>query len=125
MLIAKILNTQASLNSFKEIHSLDFLVGEAIRLVFQLHDPQTELRFVAPSTAVVKVTFNKTDATTLEKTASFIDAGDRSLCVVTLTSDESEEIMGGNLTFTVDLLGDESDVKRGFMNGALRKVITD
>lgn len=125
MLIAKVLNNAASLNNFKEIASLEFVIGEELNLVFRLHDPQVNLRHVPPATAIVNVTFNKTDGTTLEKTASFLDSGDRSMLTVSLTEAETEEILGGNLTFEVDVLGDGTEIIKGLISNALSKIILD
>lgn len=125
MLIAKVLNSAASLNNFKEIASLEFVIGEELNLVFRLHDPQFNLRHVPPATALVNVTFNKTDGTTLEKAASVLDSGDRSMWKVALTELETEEILGGNLLFEVDVLGDGSEIIKGLISNGLSKIILD
>jgi hypothetical protein len=125
MLTAKILNSAASLNNFKEIASLEFILGEELNLVFRLQDPQFNLRHVPPVTAIVKVTFNNIDGTTLEKTATEVDSGDRSMQTVNLTELETENILGGNISFQVDVLGDGTEIIKGIIYNALSKIILD
>ena len=125
MLTAKVLNSTASLNEFKEISGLDFMLGEELTLVFRLYNPQTGLRHVPPATAIVKLTFNNTDGTLLEKTATEVDSGDRSMQKVTLSEIETESILGGNLSFTVDVLGDTTQIIKGIIYNGLSKVILD
>lgn len=126
MLTAKILNSQASLNNFKEIGSLEFIIGEEVKLVFRLFDPQFDLRHIPDAAAIVKLTFNKlSDFTTFEKTATVLDSGDRSIQYVTLTDLETADLIGGNVLFEVDVLGDGSQIQKGIIYNALSKVIQD
>lgn len=99
------------------------MVGDSITLNFQLFDQQQGIRFVPPSTAIVKVTFNNQDGTTLVKTGTFIDALDQSLISVDLLSADTAQLLGGNLTFTVDLLGDGTEIINGVIFGALQQII--
>lgn len=124
MLTAKLLNSHASLNEFKYLDTLEFMVGSPLRMAFRLYDTQHSERHVPADTAIVKVTFNLTDGETLEKTASFIDDGDRSMLVVELTGTETENLMGGNVTFTLDDAGDGSAIVKGWIQLALSKIST-
>lgn len=124
MLTAKILNSTASLNEFKYLDTLEFMVGSGFRFGFRLFDSQLGERHVPPDTAIVKVTFNKTDGTTLEKTATVIDAGDRSMLYVDITDVETEDLLGGNILFSVDSLGDGTKISKGWIQLALSKVST-
>lgn len=122
MLTAKVLNNQASLNNFKEINGIDFMLGNSFILNFRLIDPQYCDRYVPPSTAIVKLTFNNMDTTTFTKTATFTDVGDRSLMSVSLLTGDTSQLLGGNIPFTVDVLGDGSQILYGIIYTAIRKV---
>jgi len=124
MMTARVLNSNATLNSFKEIESLEFVPGTQASVVFRLYDTAEENRYIPPTAAVVKVTFNKIDGTELEKTAS-INADDRSICTVDLTEDETSEIYGGNALLTIDLAGDGAEVLKGLIYNMLRKQTID
>ena len=125
MLNAKILNSQASLNNFNVLGSLDFMLGDAFTMAFRLFDPQLKDRFVPPNTAIVTLTFNNLDTTTFTKVATVIDALDNSMLKVALSSTDTAQLLGGNVKFTVDLLGDGTQILNGLMYNPLRKVITD
>ena len=94
-----------------------------LTLNFQLHDQQLNLRYVPPATAVVKVTFNNADGTTFQKTGSFIDPLDQSLIKVQLVQADMAQLLDGNLNFTVDVLGDGSNVINGIIYCALQQII--
>lgn len=125
MLSAKILNKTASLNSFDVIGSLKFIPGEKTKLVLQLiqEDRDDELRYVAPATATLKVKAWKTDNTQSELTMT-ADAADRSMWSVDLSSEDTDSLAGGNITFDLDLLGDASDIEKGWVENALQRVVT-
>lgn len=124
MLTGKVLNSNASLNDFRYLQNLEFMVGSKIKFAFRLFDHQLDERHVPPMTAVTTVFFNQTDGTLLEKTATVINEGDRSMLYVDITEDESENLMGGNVTFEVDVLGDGSEIDKGWIQLALSKVTT-
>lgn len=124
MLRGKLINDAASLNNFNYISAIEYMIGgTGATLNFQILDPQTGMRFIPPSTAVVKVTFNNQDSTTFEKTGSFISALDQSLIAVTLTQSDLAQLLDGNLNFTVDLLGDATQVLNGIIFGALKQIV--
>jgi hypothetical protein len=121
-LTGKLLNSDATLNFFKEVGSVDFIPGANLSLVIQIFNPEAGIRYVLPSTAVVTFEFQQNSEESLEKTATYLDARDRSLVVVALTQAESENLTGGNLTFTVDLLGDATQIAKGYIQNALRRI---
>lgn len=125
VLTAKILNSDASLNSFFEISSLDFIPGAPIDLVIRLHSPQRDLRYVPGASAQVDVIFNKTDGTNLTKAASVVDSGDRSMWKVSLTAAETEEILSGNFTFELDVNGDNTVIWTGLVSNGVRSLSGD
>lgn len=122
MLTAKILNSDATLNNFKEIGSLDFIPGTQAELFIRLFNSQLSLRYIPPATAIVKIFIDKSDGTVLEKTMSAL-SDDRSILSTTLEEAETEEILGGNFTLEVDILGDGSNIDKGIVLNGIRKVI--
>jgi len=120
-LTGKMLNSEAELNSFKEVGSVDFMPGANLKIVFMLFNPQEGIRYVPGAAAEVKVTLPTANGE-LEKDASFLDAGDRSLIELELSQAETEELTGGNLTFIVDELGDGSVITKGYIQLALRRM---
>ena len=125
MLIGKMINNAASLNNFHNIGSVDYVLGDAVTFNFQLFDPQMKMRYVAPSTAIVKVTLNNMDGSSFIVTGSFLDALDQSLITVSIPSTSTGELLDGNLVFTVDVLGDGTQILRGIIYSALHQVITN
>ena len=122
MITAKILNSDATLNNFKEIGSLDFVPGSEVKLVIRLWDTQLDLRRIPAAAAVVKIFLNKTDGTTLEKTMTPL-ADDRSIMSTTLDETETEELLGGNFTIEEDVLGDGTQIKKGMVQNGIRRIV--
>jgi len=122
MITAKILNSDAILNNFKEIGSLDFVPGAEVTLVIRLQDTQLELRHIPPATAIVKAIFNNTDGTTLEKIMAPL-TDDRSIRSVILQEAETDLLLGGNFTLEIDVLGDGSKIEKGIVINGIRKII--
>jgi hypothetical protein len=125
VLTAKILNSDASLNSFYEISSLDFLPGGPADLVIRIFNPQSEIRYVPGIDAKLTIILNNTDGTNLEKAATVVDAGDRSMWKVSLTAEETENLLGGNFTFELDTEGDDSIVWTGLVTNGIRSLSGD
>lgn len=125
MLLGKMINNAASLNDFRSIGSVCYVLGDKVTMNFQLFDEQLKLRYVPPSTAIITVTFNNMDGTTFTQVGSFIDPLDQSLITVPLTAIQTAQLLGGNVTFTVDVLGDATQILRGMIFSALNQVITN
>lgn len=123
MLAAKVLNSSASLNDFDEIGALDFIAGEATTLALRLFQPQREdeLRYVAADGATMNVVLTNKDGSTLTKAASLIDAGDRSLWSVALSTSETENLAGGNFTFE---LTEGANLQKGWVENGMSLLIT-
>lgn len=125
-LTAKILNSDALLNSWKEIGSVDFIPGSAKTIVLRLFDLEEDLRFV-PSDAgggpTLSLTFTKTDGTSLVKAATILNAADRSMWTVSLTATETSDLFGGDILF--DLTEDPGGtpiLTKGVIPNALRNM---
>lgn len=119
-LTAKILNSDASLNSWKEIGSLDFQPGESQTLVLRLWDKSEDIRYIPPSGTTMTVTFN-TGTSTLDKIAT-LNSDDRALATVALSATETENLIGGNFTFTLDEGG--GTIRKGVVRNGMRKILT-
>ncbi len=122
-LTAKILNSDATLNSWTDIGSLTFQPGETKTLQMRLFDQDEGIRFTPPAAAVMTVTFNTTTGT-LVKTAT-LNADDRALATVALTAADTEKMLSGNFTFSIDLLGDSSQIAKGLVRSGLSKLVVD
>ena len=76
-MIARLINSDASLNNFQEIGSVDYVPGEDKRVAFRLFDEQLGIRYIPGATATVDITIYKSDNTTLDVSATVISADDR------------------------------------------------
>lgn len=122
-LTAKILNADATLNFWLVLDSLDFIPGTEVDVKLRIFNPDMQDRYVPPSTTIMTVEFLKSDGTTLSKTMT-LNADDRSIASVTLQEAETEDLIGGNLLFTLDLLGDGSKLMKGVISNGLRTIDT-
>lgn len=122
MLGAVIINEDAELNWFFEIGSLDFVPGSDVKLRLRLDDKSKHLRYIPPVAAELTLKFLKTDGSELEKSASLIDADDRSLWKVDLTAAETEDLVGGNILISLDVNGDASEIKLGVIENGMRRI---
>ena len=121
MLEARLLNSEASLNNFKELASVSYVPGEVVKVAFRLFDPQLEIRFVPLASSTVNITIIKTDGTNLVKAASLISADDRSMWTFTLSATESTEIAGSNIQVDLDNGGGGTDIRKTVIQNALIK----
>lgn len=120
----KLLNSEASLNSFRILGNAEFMPGTDLLLAIQLFNSELGIRYVLPSTAIISVEVQQNNSDPLVKTASFIDAGDRSLFSVAFSQAETTEMSGGNILFTIDVLGDGTLVYKGYIVNALSRNTT-
>jgi hypothetical protein len=123
MISGQILNSDASLNNFIVLDSKAFIPGEQFDIVFRLINQDLELRYIPPATATIKVVFNTSSGVDLEINASYVDVLDRSLVKLTISEAQSEDLIGGNFSFEIDVLGDGTEIKKGFAQNALAKTL--
>jgi len=123
MLNGQILNSDASLNNFIVTNSKGFIPGEQFDLVVRIFNDELSIRYVPPTTAIIKFTFTNTDGTTLEKTSAPVDALDLSMQKMTIEETESANIIGGNFSFEIDVLGDATQIRKGIVENGLAKFI--
>ena len=124
ILSAKLLNSDASLNSFRYVSSTDFFPGEDKTLKFQIFDQEEQIRYIPGSSAIVTFSFVKTDGTDLDKNAS-LNADDRSLATISLSQTETEDLVGGNVMISIDENGDGSVIYKGIAKYVLRRNADD
>lgn len=121
MLRAEILNSDATLNSFKVINTLEYIPGSDFTLVLQLTQPQREgLRYVAAAGATMTLHLPKKDGTA-QNVAMTAMTGDSSIWTGDVTAAQSADLASGNATFT---LVEGGDTTLGWIENALALVIT-
>ena len=123
-LTLRALNSEAVTNSYLVISSHDFMPGETLTLNFQVFDYIQHHRHIPPTTAVTTLSFNTISGAALDKTAT-VNADDRSFLTVSLTLAEVNDLMGGNVKFSIDVLGDGTKIVKGIAQNMLRKVTNE
>lgn len=101
VLAMQMLNEDASLNSFFNIGSAQFIPGSPVKLVMRIMQTARDLRYIPDAAATFSLTLKNSDGTTLVKTPTILDAGDRSIVSVSLTGLETALLIGQNLTLTI------------------------
>tara|TARA_R110000868_G_C10973188_1_gene771448 strand:+ start:1338 stop:1721 length:384 start_codon:yes stop_codon:yes gene_type:complete len=123
MLLGQVLNSQATLNNYIELGSLEFVPGEKFDLFIKIMNSQLDIRYVVENTnAIVKFIFNKSNNLTEEVTATFM-ANDRSIVSAEVSAAISAEILGGTFIMEIDVNGDGLDIKKVVAQGGLTKQI--
>lgn len=121
MLTANVLNSDATLNDFEEIGSVQFIPGEQITLVLQLINPQLNLRFVPLAGSIITLILNNADGTVLNPAMTMM-TDDRSIISGVITSTQSANLIGGNIQFKVDNGGTGSDIILGWCQNGLQQI---
>lgn len=98
---AKLINSDAELNDFFELAALEYVPGEQFDIAIRLFDRQSGLRYIPASGATMEMKFTDVDDNTITLTASEIDAEDRSMWKVTMSTTNSALLASSN--FTVEL----------------------
>jgi len=121
MLIGQILNSQATLNNYILLGSLNFVPGEGVTLVVKIINSQLGIRYVVDNqAATVKFIFNKSNNATEEIAGTFL-TDDRSIVSVELSSAITEEVLGGNFTMEIDVQGNGNEIKKVFVESGLTR----
>ena len=121
MYTARILNNSATLNYFQEMSAAEFVPGENLTLIFRLHQPDINLRYIPNSSAIVTFTFNLSDGTTLD-VVGVPNSDDRSIMTISISAANSALLLGGNVPFEIDMTGDGSNIKKGLIQNALQRI---
>ena len=122
MLDIKLLNSDAQLNNFQVLGSLAYVPGENFRVVVRLFLSQLDIRYIPDAGATYEFTFKTKSGTDLVIAATELDALDRSILYVDLTTTQTMDIIGSNFTVTVT---EGSDVKKGVAQNVLEKTLID
>lgn len=102
ILSLQMLNSDATLNNFVDIGTARFVPNYSLDLVMRILQPQKGgLRYVPDAAATFSMDFKLSDGTTINKTPTVLDAGDRSILTVSLTDSETELLIGQNLTVEI------------------------
>lgn len=122
MLDIRLLNSDAELNNFRQIGSYEYVPGEDVTVVLRLFDSQLGIRYIPDSGATLTATFQTKSGTDLVKTASELDAGDRSIWTFDLSQSDTADIIGQN--FTVSLT-EGANLSKGVAQNSLGKILID
>jgi hypothetical protein len=122
MINAKLLNPDASLNDYFFIGSLNFVPGENLTVAIQIFDAHRKIRYIPPATAELTMTFINKDGSELVKTASVIDADDRSMWKAEISQAESELLAGQNVEISLDPDGDGDPLMIALLANAIIRV---
>jgi len=116
MIAVQLINDEALLNNFFTVDAKEYVPGEAVKVKFQILDPQSKQRLIPDGAALMSVVFQNSDGTFLTKSATFLfDPDDKSCWEVDLTASESIAVVGGNFKVILDFLGDATDIRSGMV----------
>jgi hypothetical protein len=126
MFTAQVISSNVTINDFDVIGTLSFIPGAQIVFAIRLQQIQRPdlLRYIPPSTALLSVTFQNIDGSQLTKTMTSL-TDDRSIWTGTLLSTDTANLASGNCVLSLDLLGDGSNIDKGYIQAALTLIITD
>lgn len=123
MILAKLLNSDAVLNNYISLTSIEYVPGETIILNIKIANPQLGIRFVPDAAATMNMTFKKSDGTDLIKVATVLDASDRSMWTLTLSAAETADLASSNIQVDLDTLGDASIIFKTVVRNGLSKIL--
>ena len=125
MLAGQILNSEATVNNFIVLGGKSFIPGSQFKLFIRVINDDLNLRYVPPATATRTITLIGLDGTDIVKSNADITVlgDDRSIMCVTIEESESENLQGGNFSFSIDVNGDGTDIKKGIVSNGLSRVI--
>ena len=126
MLDIKLINSQATLNYYFYISSVQYSTSESVTINFQLFDVDSGVRFIPSSSATCNVTFKQNDGTMLTVAASFLfNPSDLSMWKVSLTAMQVANIVGSNFQVTLDVLGDGTNIQQALGVNLLSPIYFD
>lgn len=134
MLKIKILKEQLTLNNFSYAEQKEYVPNLPFVLKVQISDSETLQRLIPGTSAKMNALFQKRDGSTMTKAMAMIfNPDDRSMWSVSLTGVESNDIVGSNVQFDLDFIGnstvsdlsDATDLRVGMGYSIIAKVIFD
>jgi hypothetical protein len=121
MIQAKLINSDAELNDFFLLEAVEFIPGQNLTLAVQLFNSQLNVRYIPPSAATMTMSFIDSSGNAFVKTATVIDANDRSMWSVALSQVETSTLAGQNIIVTLDVNGDGTVIFKALVeNGVIR-----
>ena len=79
------LNSDATLNNFTNVQTIEFAGGASTDFVFQLIQPDKSIRYIPNTGSTASITFKNSDNSTFTINGTFIFPDDRSIIKVSLT----------------------------------------
>ncbi len=122
MIKAKLINSDASLNDFIPIGSIEFIPGENVTVAVQLFLAAKNIRYIPSADATLTLTFLDSDGEEVVKEAEVIDADDRSMWKVELSQEETEALSGQNIQGELDADGDDETIYKFLIPNAMIRV---
>ena len=119
MLTLKVLNSDAILNSYINIESLQFTNGSDVELVLKLWQCDKNIRYIPAAGAVITCDFLKSDNSVISKTATFPFAEDRSIIQFSLSAADTAELISQNILIEIV---EGAVTKHAFLQNAIQKV---
>lgn len=123
MISAKILNSDAVLNNYIFLTSIEYVPGETVILNTKIYNPQLDIRFIPNNAATMTMTFKNSDGTDLIKSATKISADDKSMWTTTLSASETENLASSNIQIDLDTLGDTTIIYKTVIRNGLSKIL--
>lgn len=126
MLKIDLINDQATLNNFSILPNKEYVAGYPLVIKFRISDSDTKLRLIPSTVATCTCTFQKSDGTELVKTGTMLfNPDDRSLWSISLTTQDTLDVVGTNMLVKLDMLGDTTDIRIGMASNVLSKITFD
>ena len=122
MIKLQLLNSQASLNNFFVIGSIEYVPGEDVRIVIRLMNPQLNIRHIPDDAATLDFIFPLSDGTELVKAGTMLQIQDKSIWYVDLTPLESINLASSN--FQIELTDDGVVSKSVLFNALAKNIIS-
>lgn len=134
MLKIKILNEQSTLNNFSFLDVKEYIPNLPFTLKVQVYDSETLQRLIPSVSAKMNAVLQIRDGTSLTKACIMVsNPDDRSMWKIDFTATESNDIVGSNVQFNLDFIGDSletdlsdaTDLRAGMGYSLLAKVTFD
>lgn len=134
MLKVKLLNEQCTLNNFEYKEVKEYIPNLPFKIKLQIMDSETDHRLIPGTAAKMNAIFQTRDGEELTVAASMLfSPDDRSMWEVSLTAEQSNDIIGGNVQFMLDFQGDSTtpdladatDLRAGMGYSIIAKVTFD
>lgn len=122
MLKAKLINSEATLNNFFHVGTVEFIPGENVTICLQISLAEKGIRYIPPVAAEMTLTLLDKDGVEIVKTASVIDADDRSMWTISLSQAESEVLQGQNIEGELDVNGDGTLIHKFLLTNVVQRI---